>query len=100
MKSGSLEKGEAYVFEEDAQDKDRVPSPPEEDIYQFLLSYQQNNAGRLVLDPKWVFPLVCFSPRSFIHLTQVRSCRVWGRDGETPQTLARRNKDLVAPTQG
>ncbi|KAI0764761.1 MFS general substrate transporter [Fomes fomentarius] len=47
-----MEKEEAYAFEVDAQDKDKVSSPSEEDIYQFLLSYQQNNAGRLVLDPK------------------------------------------------
>ena len=46
-KTSSQEKGET---EEDVHEVDKGSESDE--TYQFFLSYQQNNAGRLVLDPK------------------------------------------------
>ncbi|KAI0746559.1 MFS general substrate transporter [Daedaleopsis nitida] len=50
-KATFIEKGEIGGLEEDASEPTNAPDVGEE-TYQYLLSYQYNHAGRLVLDPR------------------------------------------------
>ena len=62
MTTTHMEEGKgAFTKEIDASDGggDDETSPPSfsttDQTYQFLLSYQEQNAGRLVMDPKYVY---------------------------------------------
>ncbi len=48
----SGKKGAVESYEEDVQEKANAPDTRDQ-VYRLLLSYQEHNAGRLVLDPKY-----------------------------------------------
>ncbi|KAI1798394.1 hypothetical protein LXA43DRAFT_980235, partial [Ganoderma leucocontextum] len=92
--SASVEKAEPDAFEVDEGRQNEASVPLDDtEIYQFLVAYQEGNAGRLVLDPRSVPAEFGERISQQLKLSQDGSKILWPQptdDPHDPQNVSRR----------